>query len=351
MNGTVHRCHGGGFTITELLTVIAIIGLLMGLLLPSVQAARESGRRLQCANNLRQVAIALQHYHSANQSLPAGVANLNPQFSPTGHNDNSAVSGLADTWNAMILPQLGHQPLFDGFDFRQKANAPQNRDLVATPLPALACPSDAQSSQPVLVNRCSMYCGTTKMMGQWYCGSLGPVVWWNVVGGDNCPFCPVMAKSTTNPCCNQSRNPAANWLLGQYATGPGMFHVGSGRVVFADVLDGLSNTVLLGEFLPAETMHNGMFMSNWSTVGTNIPLNTFATPIEMPPPVPDHSSFDVRAADKRLSGIKSRHVAGAFVAFSDGSTRFLDERIELNVLNAIGSRKLGTILGEPMNAP
>ena len=73
-----------GFTLVELLVVIAIIGILVALLLPAIQAAREAGRRMQCANNLRQIGVAIQNFHDANKYMPplalcgAGPEDYNP---------------------------------------------------------------------------------------------------------------------------------------------------------------------------------------------------------------------------------------------------------------------------------
>lgn len=102
-----------GFTIIELLVVIAIIGLLVAVLLPAVQAVRESARRMQCANNLKQIGIALHNYHEAHSVLPFGV----------GLDHDGVVSSLGTLQDrrysaqALLLPYLGESAVYDHIDF------------------------------------------------------------------------------------------------------------------------------------------------------------------------------------------------------------------------------------------
>jgi prepilin-type N-terminal cleavage/methylation domain-containing protein/prepilin-type processing-associated H-X9-DG protein len=131
-----------GFTLVELLVVIAIIGVLVALLLPAVQAAREAARRSSCANNVRQLIIALHDYEHAKEHFPAGSTN------PTGPIKNLP-QGDHMSWVARILPDLGEPARFRQIDFTVGAYHKLNNAMRQTTIPTIICPSWAGDDGPI----------------------------------------------------------------------------------------------------------------------------------------------------------------------------------------------------------
>jgi prepilin-type N-terminal cleavage/methylation domain-containing protein/prepilin-type processing-associated H-X9-DG protein len=143
-----------GFTLVELLVVIAIIGILIGLLLPAVQAAREAARRMQCTNNLKQLGLAVQNYHDANNALPAARAMVG-----LSTNNTDGYGGPFGT-AVFLLPYVEQNAVYT--EVVSYTQADRNPRLVnpwsgdftvdfpalATTISAFLCPSDGNATQP-----------------------------------------------------------------------------------------------------------------------------------------------------------------------------------------------------------
>ena len=124
------------FTLVELLVVISIISILIGMLLPAVQASRESARHTSCINNLKQVGLAIQNFESQRKELP-----------PSRNYDHYT------TWAFLILPFLEQQRLYEQYDFDEPWDSPNNKIVGNTAIPVYSCPTDPSSG--VLPNQTS----------------------------------------------------------------------------------------------------------------------------------------------------------------------------------------------------
>ena len=123
-NASKHR----GFTLVELLVVVAIMGILVGLLLPAVQQVRESARRTTCGNRLKQQGLALLNYESAFEKLPAG-----------------AEEGTLHSWASRILPYLDQTAVYDQLLFDEAWDSDNNLPVIQTRLDLFSCPTSWKS--------------------------------------------------------------------------------------------------------------------------------------------------------------------------------------------------------------
>jgi prepilin-type N-terminal cleavage/methylation domain-containing protein/prepilin-type processing-associated H-X9-DG protein len=326
--GTARRA----FTLVELLVVIAIIGILIALLLPAVQAAREAARRTQCKNNLKQIGLALHNYENTNGSLPPG---------------SGYIVQPGTLWTAAIMPYMELGTLTSQLDFRRYFNQAPNLAIVEKlSLPGFICPSDPQASDPILSNRrqASNQHNPPTCQGLWYVGSMGPTIpdvcdWGSApqicMGtgfGTDYPTPPYSTSyGSPSPCFVHSRGlncPDTSQCVGVLCRT-------YQQIAFRQVTDGLSNTIAVGETLPAHNTYNCLFCENFPVASTHIPLNTMES---------DNGQWGAAGQYWRTSGFKSEHPGGANLLLCDGSVTFALETIDHYLYNALGSRAAGEVV-------
>ncbi|MCA9247043.1 MAG: DUF1559 domain-containing protein [Planctomycetales bacterium] len=315
--------------------MIAIIGILVALLLPAVQSAREAARRIQCTNHLKQLGLANHNYADAHGMLPWGSTYTHADFLP-GKNRATV------TWAMMILPHIERQGHYDLFKFDAASTSAANQQAMTTLVPTFICPSDPAGSEGVLAERCECCPGSPgRSMALWYPGNAGPTYY-----GACRDFCqhnevPDSTQPRPDNYCCQGNN------YGQYGDGPGMFFRWPVSVRFADVRDGLSNTIMLGETLPKTTIHNMAFGANMPLSKTNVPLN-YEVPENQLPQTGASSGTNHGVNPHGSSiGFKSLHPGGALFCLGDGSVHFIEESIEFKLFNQLGTRAGGEVVVLP----
>src|SRR5262245_9449706 len=341
-----------GFTLIELLVVIAIIGVLIGLLLPAVQKVREAAARAQCQNNLKQLGLALHHYHDAHGVFPPAYVGdpfaSGSAFGVSYPDDNgNGPSGFA--WGALLLPYVEQDNLYKSFNFNLPCWAPQNAAAARTKVGVFLCPSATGGSDGFAVERFTA--GTA------------------AAPRDPVPFSPTITFAhshyVTNAGIHQpwGRAPAYSKdftipepipATGKTATIDGPFFRNA-RLRVADVTDGLSQTVFLGEHssvlsnktwvgvVPfAATCPKGRFPSDCNSGGCLVGAHSG-------PDTHDHPQVIIHAPNHpfgHTDEMYSEHRNGCNVLFGDGSVRFISQFINPFTWVALSTRNGGEVVAD-----
>ena len=299
------------FTLVELLVVITIIGILIGLLLPAVQSAREAARRMQCSNNLKQIGLALHLYETSTSFFPPGAY---------WYGDPEEYRGSI---LILLLPYLEQQNLFDQFDYTRKIDNqtfPDGTLLASAIVPVYVCPSDnnsglrngiaihnyAASNGPTAhINNPSYTCSTAS---SWNAYALAPYEDFNNFAG---PFC-------------RRDHPTS----------------------IVDCRDGLSNTIYFGEVRRDCSGHvwAGWVRSNNGNglVSTQVPMNVDTCH--------NDDSVDPCLHPRNWAtelAFKSSHSGGVMFLFGDGSVHFLSQSIDHWSYQYLGAKADGEAVTIP----
>lgn len=274
----------------EALVVIAIIGLLLSLLLPAVQAARESARRVGCVNHLKQMGLALHLHHQVHGNLPPGITSSRRMF-----------------WTGSLLPFLEQQTLAESIDPDLPWDSGSNAAVCATYLSIFRCPTSTAPPQ---------------MTAQGI--------------EDRSPSDYLACVSGT-----ATRESGPPPLAGD-PDSDGLFFIDS-RTRMADILDGLSQTVALGESvfiyesMGIDLTGSPQFVDRWTIgtfegVGNEVSEGMGSTGVAI-----NSHRLDVMVDEIELS-FGSHHSGGAHIGFADGAVRFIWESIDPLTWSAMGTR-------------
>ena len=229
-----------GFTLIELLVVIAIIGLLVALLLPAVQGARESARRAQCSNNLKQIGLALHNYHNGKLCYPPGYVDGNTNSTSTPDNDVGPSWG----WASYLLPYLEEENVYSQINFSVAVGTGTNTTVSQQALPLYQCPSDPLQQAFGVWNWNNNFSSTICTVAHAnYVGCNGWVECLANAGGLYLPNDPTYGDGGSAE--DNDAGPTGSAEPTGLA-GDGLFYRNS-RNTFKNVTDGLSRTIIVGE--------------------------------------------------------------------------------------------------------
>ncbi len=317
--------RNSAFTLIELLVVISIIGLLVTLILPAIQSAREAARRAQCTSNLKQLGLAIHAYHDAFGSLPPGrIKAYDPRYAGTNPPCTSTV--VDKSLEVFVLPFMEQSSLFNSINQNLAIIAAENSTAHSIVVPTLACPSDPMSGivrnlEPGQLAKYGVP-DPGQMVFTSYAGCLGSL--------------PVTAVPLPNNGCVVSAI-----LFGQCN---GAFN-DLASIRLASVTDGLSNTIFLAEkstsilqtlaiVNPESFSKHGWYITgNWgdTLITTMFPPNAYRRVV-------------LGASTAWTDSASSLHASGVNVLMGDGSVRFIKETIDSWPSNSATGRPIGASL-------
>lgn len=331
-----------GFTLVELLVVVAIIALLMGLLLPAVQSAREAARRTQCGNNARQIAIAMLSHHTSMQSFPFGQ---NYPLRQLGNTQKDR-----QCWFHELLPFVEQQPLRDGLVAHLATGGSgwwtPNRWV---PIPTFMCPSDPASPKAIT--------------GGW---SESPGGQPENSQGFHGNYAACSGDTANNPNSMADNDPDGIRRSGLFIGSPSP--TAPRRLSLDHCRDGASNTLLVGEIVLKADLNPGSQVSGGNSASqqhdnrgrywnVHFGYSLFSTLHSPNTSVGDRLPWCVAdpaaapcqalAADNVVLSLRSRHPGGGHGALADGAVRFFTDAIDPVAYRGLGSRAGRELPPEP----
>lgn len=338
-----------GFTLVELLVVIAIIGTLTGLLLPAVQSAREAARRTQCANNQKQIGLAVLSYHDSRQAFPTGVG-----F--TKANEGCPPGTGRFLWTFEILPYLelaNLHGLINPGTWNGGQGDPETLRAFQTAVPAYQCPSDSHVTVSLSVFRWAQFTQSN------YVACFSPhgfVV--EPEADENC-----LIRNVMNGGQRTQANPSVV-SVNPLITKPGraVFNYYGRRRTVASVTDGTSNTVMVSEGIAGSDvvdprhdwrglwwLDQGVGYSHWKTPNSkendrmgNAP-GSRSLEGGIKPGLPGFDSGP-GGWPAWMVAARSYHPGIVLATYADGSVRSVNDQIGSDVWTALGSMNGGEVV-------